>query len=169
MCGEGLEIHSDLDERGFILLNVDIDAVLDGDKRDIRTLVDAAARDAPFGKVMVKNDLASGSKIFADPLISKVFYNLMDDAACYGGKITNVRFYVQKSGQDHLVVCKDDGDGVPVNEKTRIFEKGFGSNTGLGLFLARKIPGIMGITIKETGIPGEEARFEMMVPQGMFR
>jgi len=38
MCGEGLEIHSDLDERGFILLNEDIDAVLDGDKSDIRLL-----------------------------------------------------------------------------------------------------------------------------------
>ena len=35
MCVDGLEIHSDLDERGFILLNGDIDAVLDGDKRAI--------------------------------------------------------------------------------------------------------------------------------------
>ena len=38
MCSEGLVIHSDLDERGFILLNEDIDPVLDGDKRDIRLL-----------------------------------------------------------------------------------------------------------------------------------
>jgi hypothetical protein len=38
MCDEGMEIHSDLDERGFILLNEDIDAVLDGDKKDIRLL-----------------------------------------------------------------------------------------------------------------------------------
>ena len=38
MCNDGMEIHSDLDERGFILLNEDIDAVLDGDKRDIRLL-----------------------------------------------------------------------------------------------------------------------------------
>lgn len=35
MCDEGMEIHSDLEERGFILLDVDIDAVLEGDKRDI--------------------------------------------------------------------------------------------------------------------------------------
>jgi len=38
MCNDGMEIHSDLDERGFLLLNEDIDAVLDGDKRDIRLL-----------------------------------------------------------------------------------------------------------------------------------
>jgi hypothetical protein len=38
MCAEGMEIHSDIDDRGFILLNEDIDAVLDGDKQDIRLL-----------------------------------------------------------------------------------------------------------------------------------
>ena len=38
MCPDGLEIHSDLDERVFILLNEDVDAVLDGDKRNIRLL-----------------------------------------------------------------------------------------------------------------------------------
>ena len=38
MCNDGLEIHSDLDERGFILLNEDIDAVLGGEKRDVRLL-----------------------------------------------------------------------------------------------------------------------------------
>jgi len=38
MCDEGMEIHPDLDDRGFILLNEDIDAVFDGDKRDIQLL-----------------------------------------------------------------------------------------------------------------------------------
>ena len=38
ICDEGMEIHSDLDDRGLILLNENIDAVLDGDKRDIRLL-----------------------------------------------------------------------------------------------------------------------------------
>jgi hypothetical protein len=38
MCSEGLSIYSDVDDRGFILLNGDIDAVLDGEKRDVLTL-----------------------------------------------------------------------------------------------------------------------------------
>ena len=38
MSDEGMVFHSDLDERGFILLNEDIDAVLDGDTRNIRLL-----------------------------------------------------------------------------------------------------------------------------------
>jgi hypothetical protein len=36
MCDEGPEVLSDLDERGFILLNEDIDAVFDWYKMDIR-------------------------------------------------------------------------------------------------------------------------------------
>ena len=38
MCNDGLAIYSDVDDRGFILLNGDIDAVLDGEKRDVLTL-----------------------------------------------------------------------------------------------------------------------------------
>jgi hypothetical protein len=30
MCSEGLSIYPDIDDRGFILLNGDMDAVLDG-------------------------------------------------------------------------------------------------------------------------------------------
>jgi signal transduction histidine kinase len=53
--------------------------------------------------------------------------------------------------------------------KERIFERGVGENTGLGLFLIREILAITGITIIETGIPGKGARFEMTVPAGAWR
>ena len=105
---------------------------------------------------MVKNDIPAGTKVFADPLIIKVFYNLMDNAVRYGGKITTIRFSVQESGDGHLIICEDDGDGIPADEKERIFERGFGKNTGLGLFLAREILGITGITIRETGERAKE-------------
>ncbi|HNQ30521.1 MAG TPA: sensor histidine kinase, partial [Methanolinea sp.] len=49
------------------------------------------------------------------------------------------------------------------------FEKGYGKGTGLGLFLSREILSITGMTIRETGIPGEGARFEIVVPKGMWR
>ncbi len=87
----------------------------------------------------------------------------------YGGKITTIRFSALESGEDHLIVCEDDGDGVIAGEKEKIFERGFGKNTGLGLALSREILSITGITIKETGEPGTGGRFEMMVPEGMFQ
>ncbi len=137
--------------------------------QDCRTLVDTAAKQAPLGMVMVENDLPADMTVFADQLITKVFYNLMDNAVRYGGKITTVRFSALKSGNVHLIVCEDDGDGIPVVEKEKIFERGFGKNTGLGLALSREILSITGITIKETGEPGKGARFEIVVPKGMWR
>ncbi len=136
---------------------------------DTRTLVDTAAKQAPLGKVIVKNDLPERAEMFVDPLIEKMFYNLIDNAVRHGGKIRTIRFSVEESGDDHLIVCEDDGDGIVAVEKEKIFERGFGKNTGLGLALSREILDITGITIKETGEPGKGARFEMMVPKGAWR
>ncbi len=137
--------------------------------QDCRTLVDTAAKQVTLGKINVKNDLPAGQEIFSDPLVEKVFYNLMDNAARYGGKITNIRFSVEEHDDDRVVVCEDDGDGVVAEEKEKIFERGFGKNTGLGLALSREILDITGIAIKETGEPGKGARFEMTVPKGAWR
>jgi len=137
--------------------------------QDCRTLADTAAKQAPLGKVMVKNDLPSGTEVFADPLIVKVCYNLMDNAVRYGKKITTIRFSADERDGDRIIVCEDDGDGIPAGEKEQIFERGFGKNTGLGLFLSREILAITGITIHETGDSGKGARFEMTVPKGAWR
>jgi PAS domain S-box-containing protein len=134
-----------------------------------RKLVDTAAKQAPLGKVMVTNDLPAGIEVLADPLIVKVFYNLMDNAVRYGGKITTLRFSALESGDHHLIVCEDDGDGVVAEEKKKIFERGFGKNTGLGLALSREILSITGITIHENGEPGKGARFEIRVPERAYR
>ena len=137
--------------------------------QDCRTLVDTAATDAPLEKIMVKNDLPAGMEVFADPLIFKVYYNLMDNAVRYGGKITTVRFCIEDRNGDKVVVCEDDGDGILQDEKEKIFERGFGKNTGLGLALSREILEITGITIREMGEPGKGARFEIVVPKGAWR
>ena len=137
--------------------------------QDCRNLVDNAAKQTPLGQVMVKNDLPTGAEVLADTLIVKVFYNLMDNAVRYGGKIRTIRFSALESGDDHVIVCEDDGEGVVIEEKEKIFERGFGKNTGLGLFLSREILDITGITIRETSEPGKGARFEIVVPKGMWR
>ena len=136
---------------------------------ECRTLVDTATKQAPLGKVAVNNDIPAGIEIFADPLVARAFIILMDNAARYGGKITTIRFTVTESGNDHIIVCEDDGAGVPAEEKMKIFSQGFGKNSGMGLFLSREILGITGITIHETGNPGKGARFEMTVPKGAWR
>ena len=137
--------------------------------QNCRALLDTASKQVSLGNITMKNDLPAGTEMFADPMIVKVFFNLMDNAVRYGGKITTIRFFVQGSGDNHRILCEDDGEGIPADQKEQIFEQGFGRNTGLGLFLAREILGITGITIQETGEPGKGARFEMMVPKEVFR
>ena len=137
--------------------------------QDCYTIVDTAAKQTPLGKITVKNNITSGTEVLADPLIIKVFFNLMDNAVRYGGKITEIRFFGQESGDEHIIICEDDGEGISADEKEKIFEKGFGKNTGLGLFLSREILSITGITIRETGSPGKGARFEITFPKSMWR
>jgi PAS domain S-box-containing protein len=137
--------------------------------QECRKLIETAAKQARLGNVTVKNDIPAKTELFADPLIVKVFYNLMDNAVQHGGTITTMRFSAQESGADHLIVCEDDGYGIPADVKEKIFDRGFGKNTGLGLFLSREILSITGIRIRETGEPGKGARFEIIVPQGSFR
>ena len=108
-------------------------------------------------------------EIFADPLLPKVFYNLADNAVRHGERVTRIRVRAEKVPEGLVIAWEDNGVGVPVTEKEKIFSKGHGKHTGLGLFLVREILSITGIRIRETGIFGKGARFEMIVPEGSFR
>jgi PAS domain S-box-containing protein len=108
-------------------------------------------------------------EIYADPLLEKVFYNLVDNAIRYGENITTIQFYQVNSDDGFSLICEDDGVGIPRDMKDYIFERGVGKNTGMGLFLSREILGITKIEFHENGIPGKGARFEMYIPRGTFR
>lgn len=109
-------------------------------------------------------------EIFADPIFERVFYNLIDNALRYGGPgMSTIGVSSTETEHGLILSVEDDGTGVPVQDKERIFIRGFGKNTGLGLFLCREILSITGVTIRENGEPGKGARFEMLVPKGHFR
>ncbi|MCK4270018.1 MAG: PAS domain S-box protein [Methanogenium sp.] len=131
--------------------------------------IDKAVRDTTPDGVLVENNVPADVLLFTDPLFEKVFYNLIDNAVRHGGKVTTVRFSLEERGEDLIVLCEDDGVGIPLAEKEKIFERGFGKNTGVGLFLTREILSITGITITETGEPGKGARFEIVVPKEVYR
>ena len=105
---------------------------------------------AGTGDVKIVSECA-GLEIFADPLLIKVVYNLIDNALRHGGSVSTIRFRYEKSGDDLVLVAEDDGEGVRVQDKQKIFSKGFGKNTGVGLFLVREILAITGMSVAETG------------------
>jgi len=108
-------------------------------------------------------------EIYADPLLEKVFYNLVDNAIRYGEGITNISINYQISETGLTLTFGDDGMGVVDSQKSEIFKRGVGKNTGLGLFLTQEILGITGISIKENGVYGTGARFDIRVPRDKFR
>ena len=137
--------------------------------QNVHEVASRAANSASPGPVHLPVMADAGIEVFADAMLEKVFYNLIDNALRYGGKLTHVTFSLQQDGAGLVITCEDDGIGIADTEKEQIFASGFGKNTGQGLFLAREILGISGISIKETGTFGEGARFEIMVPEGAWR
>jgi signal transduction histidine kinase len=113
--------------------------------------------------------IMENTEIFADSMIKKVFYNLIDNALRHGDHVTSIVFSSLETADGLVIVCEDNGIGVPPQDKPKIFAKGFGRDSGLGLFLIREILLITNISIQETGDYGKGARFEMLIPKGDYR
>jgi PAS domain S-box-containing protein len=125
-------------------------------------------------QVFAKNNITISSEfeqieIYADPLLEKVIYNLVDNAIRYGEKLTAISIYPCVSDNDLILIVEDDGIGIEEKQKREIFKRGVGKNTGMGLFLTSEILAITGISIEEKGTYGKGARFEIRIPNGTWR
>jgi signal transduction histidine kinase len=107
--------------------------------------------------------------IYADPILEKIFVNLLDNTVRHGKTATGIRVSSREENGGLTLLWEDNGTGIAAAEKEKIFEQGYGKNTGLGLFLTREILAMTEITISEDGEPGRGARFVIRVPQGCYR
>jgi len=110
-----------------------------------------------------------GLEVYADSGLSTVFVNLIENSLTHGEHVTRIRFSYGIVDHDLVLSCEDNGVGVPADAKEKIFRREYARNSGYGLFLSMEILGITGISIREAGIPGQGARFEIRIPQGGFR
>ncbi len=108
-------------------------------------------------------------EVLADPLLQKVFFCLLDNSERHGKHVTRSRFSFREEDGSLILLYEDDGVGIDSKEKKRIFERGYGKNTGYGLFLAKEILAISGESITETGVCGEGVRFEIKFRPDTFR
>jgi PAS domain S-box-containing protein len=113
--------------------------------------------------------LTKNLEIFADPWLKKVFFNLIDNALRYAEHVTRITVSSRESADGLDLIVEDNGIGIPLDEKEKIFERGYGKNIGYGLFMAREILAITELTIQETGEPGKGARYEIHVPKRFYR
>jgi CheY-like chemotaxis protein/two-component sensor histidine kinase len=110
-----------------------------------------------------------GLEIYTDPLIARVFYNLIHNALRHGGAITRISISCREDPAGLLLVCEDDGVGIPSDQKPHLFDRIAGGEGKFGLFFVREFLTLSGMTIRETGISGKGARFEITVPAGVYR
>jgi signal transduction histidine kinase len=106
--------------------------------------------------------------VLADSFLRQLFYNFIDNTRKYGKKSTTIRVYFEKAFQDSLkLVYEDDGEGVSLENKPRLFKEGFstGGSTGFGLFLTKKMVDVYGWEIEENGEPGMGAKFTLTIPK----
>ena len=118
---------------------------------------------------ITRNFHAEGLEVYADPLLEKVFFHLMQNVLIYGQHATEVTISYQEKPDGLTLFIEDNGIGIPTAEKHVIFDRGYGKGTGLGLFFVREVLSITGMTITETGEPGTGARFEIFVSNEGYR
>ena len=80
--------------------------------------------------------------------IERIVLNLVDNALRHGGK----GVHVTVEAQSGVVVIRDDGVGIPADQRARIFERFYRGTseqhgTGLGLAIARELALAMGGTL----------------------
>ena len=67
--------------------------------QDVSALVSSTTHELPMQNIRIDNR-CPGLEVFADPLLEKVFYNLIDNSLHYGGKkMTAIRITAEEQGR----------------------------------------------------------------------
>ncbi len=135
--------------------------------QDLNECVQDAKRSLTMNGMELK-EKGLGVCILADPMFPKVVYNLIENAVRHSGGAMLLNVSALQDGKDLKIVFEDNGLGIAPEDKARLFERGFGKHTGLGLFLIREILNISNIQIVENSEQGKGARFELSVPSGSW-
>lgn len=116
---------------------------------------------------------AAGLVVKADKRrLEQVIANLVANARTHGGGVTRLR--VERMGDRARLVVEDQGPGVPIGDRGRIFERFFrgqhgrrvsdGSGVGLGLALVKEHARIHGGSVWVEEADGGGARFVVELP-----
>jgi len=119
-------------------------------------------------QIKITINLAS-FEVYADPLLEKVFYNLIENSLRHGERVSEIEILSESVSDGINIIIKDNGAGIPDKAKDQIFRREYFKHTGFGLFLTREILAITNLTITENGTFGKGACFVIHAPQGTYR
>jgi PAS domain S-box-containing protein len=129
---------------------------------DLRRCVSKASIGLDLRDISLTVDL-DDMEILADPMLDRVFHNLIDNACRHGGEVKTINIRHERSGDNLKLICEDDGVGVTEKNKEELFSPGH------ALQMVRDILTMTEMTIAEKGESGKGARFEICVPASNFR
>ncbi|MFJ4281064.1 sensor histidine kinase [Streptomyces massasporeus] len=148
-------------------------ARLDAGERPSDTKVDLAglAREAAEGRTGVTVDAEPVEVAGSRGQLGRVLANLLDNAQRHARSAVTV--HVRREGDRAVVGVADDGDGVPEDDRERIFERFVrldaarsrdDGGAGLGLAIARDVAVRHGGTLTAGRGPAGGALFELRLP-----
>lgn len=102
--------------------------------------------------------------------VLQILVNLTGNAVRYAPEGSAVRLAAERAGPVARLIVGDQGPGVPVADRERIFEKferlgrDDPGGSGLGLYISRRLARAMGGDIQVEGEAGQGARFILTLP-----
>lgn len=144
---------------------------------DLRQLIDDLAED--FDELAAKQHLrfvvTGEGTARGDALrFQQIFSNLLDNAIKYGGHETTIDVDLRTTRDDVTVRVTDHGDGVPPEERERIFHRFYRvdksrsqdvAGTGLGLAITKHLVLLHGGAITLESARGRGATFLVRIPR----
>jgi two-component system sensor histidine kinase ChvG len=130
---------------------------------DLKGVTLSLALDLPQGAVVIGRDERLG----------QIFRNLIDNAVSFSAPGSTVSIVAIAEGRFARVAVEDEGPGIPPENLESIFDRfyterpaehGFGTNSGLGLSIARQIAAGLGGRIWAENRRGNGARFVVELP-----
>ncbi len=147
---------------------------------DVRSIVQAAvdAFEAVREKQDVKLDVTlppESTLAHADRgAVSDALLNLLTNAAKYGGNPCHVQVECAESARNVYISVRDNGQGIPVAEHKRIFQKFYRiddrlareqEGSGLGLAIVNHIVKAHGGRVEIDSRPGDGSTFSIVLPR----
>ena len=135
---------------------------------DMNQLLSRAVSKTELGGIGIEYNL-DGLSIYADPMIEKVFTNLLENSIKHGATVTSIQISYLK-GNDWLeIFFRDDGKGIADDMKQRMFDRNYMHRLGHGMNFIQEVLRITGLEIDEIGRPGQGATFRIKAPTGCYR
>jgi len=137
----------------------------------IEDIVDEYSKEAKKKSIEV-DYRKGGKKVVADELLREAIANLVWNSIIHSGA-TKINIYTEENEDAVKIIVKDNGKGIPDEEKKKIFEMGYkgkeSKGGGLGLYLVKKIVESMNGKVDvrngvENGVT-KGVRFEITIPK----